>query len=63
MHHGSIATLSLLILAAAHTGCMTAVAAFQPENIGGATIVLSTTGTDGKSRIGVSALPGFVWVG
>ena len=27
---------------------MTAVAAFQPENIGGATIVLSTTGADGR---------------
>ncbi len=49
MHHRAIATLSLCILATAHTGCATAFAAFQPENIGGATIVLSTTGEDGKS--------------
>jgi deazaflavin-dependent oxidoreductase (nitroreductase family) len=37
------------MLAAAHIGCITAVAAFQPENLGGETIVLSTTGSDGKS--------------
>ncbi len=49
MHHRGIATVSLCILAIAHTGCVTAFAAFQPENIGGATIVLSTTGADGKS--------------
>ena len=41
MHHRVTANLSLCILAAAHTGCMTAVAAFQPENIGGETIVLT----------------------
>ncbi len=41
--------VSLFVLAAAHTGCMTAFAAFQPENLGGETIVLSTTGSDGKS--------------
>ena len=50
MHHRAIATLSLCILAAAHTGCMTAVAAFQPENIGGETIVLTTTDADGESH-------------
>ncbi len=48
MHHRAIATLSLCVLAAAHTGCMTAVAAFQPENIGGETIVLTTTDADGS---------------
>ena len=49
MYYRAIATLSLCILAAAQTGCMTAFAAFQPENIGGTTIVLSTTGADGTS--------------
>ena len=49
MRQGAIVILSLCILAAAHTGCMTAIAAFQPENIGGETIVLSTTGADGTS--------------
>ena len=49
MYHRAIATLSLCILAAAYTGCMTAFAAFQPENIGGATIVITTTGADGES--------------
>jgi hypothetical protein len=49
MYHRAIATLGLFILAAAHTGCMTAFAAFQPENIGGATIVITTTGADGES--------------
>ena len=50
MQHRAIATLSLVVLAAGHTGCMTAVAAFQPENIGGETIVLTTTGVDGESH-------------
>ena len=50
MRHRAIATLSLFILAAAHTGCMTAIAAFQPENIGGETIVLTTTDADGESH-------------
>ena len=49
MYHRAIATLGLCILAAAHTGCMTAFAAFQPENIGGTTIVITTTGADGES--------------
>ncbi len=50
MHHRAIAALSLCVLATAHAGCMTAFAAFQPENIGGPTIVLSTTGADGTSH-------------
>ena len=50
MRQRAIATLGLCVLAAANTGCMTAIAAFQPENIGGATIVLSTTGADGRSH-------------
>ncbi len=50
MHHRAIATLSLCMLAAGHTGCMTAFAAFQPENIGGTTIVITTTGADGKAH-------------
>ncbi len=49
MYHRASATLGLCIIAAAHTGCMTAFAAFQPENIGGATIVITTTGADGES--------------
>jgi deazaflavin-dependent oxidoreductase (nitroreductase family) len=49
MRHRKIVVLSLFMLAAAHTGCITAFAAFQPENLGGETIVLSTTGSDGKS--------------
>ena len=49
MHHRAVATLGLFLLAAAHAGCLTAVAAFQPENIGGETIVITTTGADGKS--------------
>ena len=50
MHHRAIAALSLCILVAPHTGCMTAVAAFQPENIGGGTIVITTTDADGESH-------------
>ena len=50
MHHRAIATLSLFILAAAHTGCMTAIAAFQSENIGGETIVITTTDAGGESH-------------
>ena len=47
MRHRASAALVLCVLAAAHTGCMTAFAAFQPENVGGPTIVLSTTSADG----------------
>jgi hypothetical protein len=50
MHHRAIATLSLFLLGSAHAGCMTAVAAFQPQNIGGETIVLTTTDADGESH-------------
>jgi deazaflavin-dependent oxidoreductase (nitroreductase family) len=49
MRYRNIVHLSLCVLAAAHTGCITAFAAFQPQNLGGETIVLSTTGSDGKS--------------
>jgi hypothetical protein len=49
MRHRKIVLLSLCMLAPAHSGCITEVAAFQPENLGGETIVLSTTGPDGKS--------------
>lgn len=50
MHQRAIAVFSLCVLAVAHTGCMTAFAAFQPENIGGTTIVITTTGADGESH-------------
>jgi deazaflavin-dependent oxidoreductase (nitroreductase family) len=47
MQYRAIATLALCVLAVSQTGCMTAFAAFQPENIGGPTIVITTTGADG----------------
>jgi len=50
MHQRVLANLGLCILAAAHTGCMTAFAAFQPENVGGETIVLTTTDADRESH-------------
>src|SRR5262245_55521093 len=50
VRHRAIVTLRLCILAAAHSGCMTAAAALQPENIGGETIVLTTTDADGESH-------------
>ncbi len=49
MHRRAIASLGLFVLAAAHTGCVTALVAFQPENIGVETIVITTTGADGKA--------------
>ena len=49
MRHRTIVLSTLCVLAAAHTGCITAFSAFQPENLGGETIVLSTTDSDGKS--------------
>jgi hypothetical protein len=49
MQHRSVAILGLCLLADSDTGCMTAFAAFQPEDIGVATIVLTTTDADGKS--------------
>ncbi len=45
----AISALALCALAAVQPGCMTAVGAFQPENIGGETIVIWTTGDDGRS--------------
>jgi hypothetical protein len=48
MRRTVIATVGLCVLAGASTGCMTAIAAFQPENVGGPTIVLSTTDADGR---------------
>ena len=51
MHHRAIAILSLCVLTGAYTGCVSAiVAAFQPENIGGETITLTTTDADGASH-------------
>jgi hypothetical protein len=44
-----VAFLALGILAAASSGCITAVAAFQPENVGGPTIVITTTDAEGRS--------------
>ncbi len=48
MHQRIIATLGFCLFAAANTGCMTAFSAFQPENIGGTTIVISTTDAEGN---------------
>jgi len=51
MPYRTLATLTLCLLAATHAGCVTAiVAAFQPENLGGETIVLTTTDADGESH-------------
>jgi hypothetical protein len=50
MRHQAIAILSLCAFAITQMGCMTAFAAFQPENIGGTTIVLSSTDADGTSH-------------
>lgn len=47
MHKRAIASLGLCALVAGTGGCLTAVAAFQPE-IEGSTIVLSTVGEDGE---------------
>jgi hypothetical protein len=46
----AITILSLCALAVAEAGCMTAVAAFQPENIGGGTIVITTTDAGGTAH-------------
>ncbi|MCH2170506.1 nitroreductase/quinone reductase family protein [Myxococcota bacterium] len=45
-----ITALALATLATAPTGCMTAFSAFQPENIGGPTIVITTIDVDGNSH-------------
>jgi hypothetical protein len=50
MCNRATAILSLCLLAVASSGCMTAFAAFQPENIGGPTIVITTTDADGTSH-------------
>jgi hypothetical protein len=50
MYQRTLATFGLFLVVAAHTGCMTAVAAFQPENIGGETIVITTTDLEGESH-------------
>lgn len=42
MKNRNLATLTLAALVLGSSGCMTAVAAFQPENLGGQTIVLTT---------------------
>ncbi len=45
-----LAILLLGALGLAETGCMTAFAAFQPENLGGPTIVITTRDPDGSSH-------------
>ena len=50
MHIRIVAASALSILALALAGCMTAVAAFQPEDIGGGTIVITTTDAEGQSH-------------
>ena len=45
-----IATFTFCILAAANTGCMTAFASFQPEDIGGSTIVITTVDAEGNTH-------------
>ena len=44
-----VAIFTLCALAASHTGCMTAFAAFQPENIGGTTLVITTNDAEGNA--------------
>ena len=48
MRHRGIALFTVCVLAAASSGCMTAFSAFQPENLGGETIVITTTDADGE---------------
>lgn len=48
MRQQAIATLGFCVLATANAGCVTAIAAFQPEI--GTTIVLTTTDADGMSH-------------
>lgn len=45
----TLAIPCLAALAVAQSGCMTAFAAFQPENLGGSTIVITTSDPDGTS--------------
>ncbi len=44
------ATLGLCLLAVATSGCITAVAAFQPEGAAGTTIVITTLDSEGVPR-------------
>jgi hypothetical protein len=48
MRQAITTTLGLCILATATSGCITAFSAFQPENIGGTTIVMTTFDVDGN---------------
>jgi hypothetical protein len=50
MHQRIIAILGFCVFAAANTGCMTAIATFQPENIGGQTIVITTIDAEGNAH-------------
>lgn len=50
MRQRIIVTLGLGLLVAATAGCITAFAAFQPENIGGTTIVITTLDAEGIPR-------------
>lgn len=50
MQQRFIVTLGLCALVAANTGCMTAFASFQPENVGGSTIVISTIDAEGNAH-------------
>lgn len=50
MRHRAITILGLAALAVAQSSCMTAIAAFQPEDIGAPTIVITTTDADGTSH-------------
>jgi hypothetical protein len=50
MRQKIIATLGLFMLASATTGCMTAFAAFQPENIAGGTVVITTLDAEGNAH-------------
>jgi len=50
MRHRAISALSFCVLLVAHTGCITALAAFQPENLGGETIVITTVDSEGKAH-------------
>jgi hypothetical protein len=45
----AITILTLGLLAVAQAGCVTAIAAFQPEDLGGPTIVITTTDGEGRS--------------
>ncbi len=49
MRSRAIAISILGFFALGQAGCMTAIAAFQPENVGGPTIVITTTDGDGAS--------------